>query len=385
MDFSFSEEQTMVRDLARGILEKEVTDDRIKAIVDGPDDYDTALWSTLAEAGLLGLAVDEEHGGMGVGFECLCVFLAELGRVVAPTPALAVLAMGSLAVSKFGTAEQKAALLPGLASGDSLVTAAWVDAGSSDPSAPATTATKTKEDDGWELSGRKLFVQAGGVAQTILVPATSDEGVGIFVVAGDAPGLTRRGSRISNGETLFELDLNDVVVSKDSLLGASFDKSGERLQNLYQHALVAVSAMQVGLSERALHMTAAYLTERVQFGVPIGSFQSVQHRCADCYIDVQAMEWTTWRAAWKLANDRPASRDAAVAKYWAAEGGARVANAAQHLHGGMGVDMDYALPRYFLTTKVLELTLGGAARQVDWLGRDMARTGPNIEGESAPV
>jgi alkylation response protein AidB-like acyl-CoA dehydrogenase len=144
-----------------------------------------------------------------------------------------------------------------------------------------------------------------------------------------------------------------------------------------RHAqLVALGAMQVGVCERALELTSAYVRERVQFGVPIGSFQAVQHRLADCYIDVEAMRWVTWRAAWRLAERRSAAREALVAKFWAAEGGARVTAAAQHLHGGVGVDVDYPVHRYFLAAKALELALGGATQQLARLGRDIARTPP---------
>jgi len=110
--------------------------------------------------------------------------------------------------------------------------------------------------------------------------------------------------------------------------------------------------------------------------VPIGSFQAVQHRAADCYVDLASMRWTTWRAAWCLGRGLPARRAAAVAKFWAAEGGARIVAAAQHLHGGIGVDLDYPIHRYFLRSKALELALGGATPHLARLGRDLAHTGP---------
>jgi len=118
------------------------------------------------------------------------------------------------------------------------------------------------------------------------------------------------------------------------------------------------------------------IRERVQFGVPIGSFQAVQHRAADCYIDLEAMRWTTWRAVERVAEGLSATRECAVAKFWAAEGGARIAAAAQHLHGGIGVDLDYPIHRFFLRSKALELLLGGAMPQLARLGRDLAASGP---------
>jgi alkylation response protein AidB-like acyl-CoA dehydrogenase len=145
---------------------------------------------------------------------------------------------------------------------------------------------------------------------------------------------------------------------------------------LHERALVASAVLQAGVSERALRMTADYVRERVQFGVPIGSFQAVQHRCADGFIDLEALRWSAWRAAWRLAEGLPAAREAAVAKFWAADAGSRIANAALHLHGGLGADVDYPIHRYFLRSKALELCLGGAAPQLAWLGSELARSGP---------
>jgi alkylation response protein AidB-like acyl-CoA dehydrogenase len=126
-------------------------------------------------------------------------------------------------------------------------------------------------------------------------------------------------------------------------------------------------------------MTSGYVSERVQFGVPIGSFQAVQHRSADAFMDVLAMRWVMWRAASKLAAGEEATREALVAKFWAADAGGRVVNATQHLHGGIGADVDYPIHRYFLWSKSLELALGSATEQLAVLGADMARTGPREE------
>jgi alkylation response protein AidB-like acyl-CoA dehydrogenase len=145
---------------------------------------------------------------------------------------------------------------------------------------------------------------------------------------------------------------------------------------MYERAVVATCAMQVGVSERVLEVTSDYVREREQFGVPIGTFQAVQHRCADCYIDLEAIRWVTWRAVWMISRGVPATREAMVAKFWAAEGGVRIATAAQHLHGGIGSDVDYPTHRYFLWSKALELSLGSAMPQLARLGRELAQTGP---------
>lgn len=374
MNFNFTENQVMIRDLARGILEKEVTPDRLAAARRDPDWFEPRLWGTLAEAGLLGIAVPEPLGGMGFGFAEICTFLVEIGRTVAPVPALPALVLGALPVRQFGTSEQKNEWLAPLVAGKILLTTALVDSVSGDPAAPATTARP--DNGGWRLAGEKLFVPAAHLAQRILVPAATPHGVGVFLVDPGASGVVLVRSRTSSGEPLFTLRLDGVRLEARDVLGGDTGAGAEKVRWIYNRALVAACATQVGVSERALEITSAYVREREQFGVPIGSFQAVQHRSADCFIDLAAMRWVTWRAAWKLARGLPAERETAVAKFWCAEGGSRIANAAQHLHGGIGVDVDYPIHRYFIWSKALELTLGGAAVHLARLGRDMARTGP---------
>jgi alkylation response protein AidB-like acyl-CoA dehydrogenase len=140
------------------------------------------------------------------------------------------------------------------------------------------------------------------------------------------------------------------------------------VDSLYTRALIGLCAIQVGVSDRALRMAAEYTTGREQFGRPIGSFQAVQQRMADGFIDLEAIRWTTWHAAWLIAQGRPADRAARVAKFWAADAGARIAAIAQHVHGGIGIDTTYPLHRYFLMSKHNELTSGSATQQLVHLG-----------------
>ncbi len=377
MDFSFSDNQNSIRDLMRGILDKEVSHDRLKSIEAGDQWMDGRLWSTLAEAGLLGIAVPEEADGMGFGFSELCVLLDEVGRAVAPVPVLSTLVLAGLPIARFGTADQKATLLKKMVAGEIVLSAALVDAGSADIEKPATRAVR----DGatWTLDGEKLFVPMASQSYRILVPASTDDGdgVGLFLVDPNAAGVQLTESRLANGQNLATVRLSGVVVADVDLLGGAVADGGAQLCWVHERALVAIAAIQVGVSSRALEITSSYVSERVQFGVPIGSFQAVQHRAADGYIDVQAMRWVMWRAAWMLSAEMPAGRAAAVAKYWAADGGTRLANSAQHLHGGIGVDRDYPIHRYFLWSKSLEMTLGGVPHHLQDLGRDMARTGPD--------
>jgi alkylation response protein AidB-like acyl-CoA dehydrogenase len=312
---------------------------------------------------------------MGFGLLELCVLLQEIGRAVAPVPVFPTLVLGGRAIAQFGSAAQQARWLPAMAAGDVLLSAALVEPARDDPGRPETRAREAGS--GWLLNGRKSLVPAAHLAQRVLIPAATEQGVGLFLLDPKADGVTRTRQTTSTGEPLFDLQLADAGVEGDALLGGDPRGGGaEAASRIYQEALVALCATQLGVAERALEITTGHVRERVQFGVPIGSFQAVQHRTADCYTDLEAMRWTTWRAAWKLAEARPASRETAVAKFWAAEGGSRIVNAAQHLHGGLGVDLDYPIHRYFLWSKALELGLGAATPQLARLGRDMARSGP---------
>ncbi len=374
MDFRFSEDQIALRELARGILAKEATPERLTAVEASQDALDRALWSTLARANLLGLAVPETHGGSGFGLLELCVLLAELGRAVAPVPALETLVLAGLPIAEFGSQAQKQRWLPRIARGEAILTAALVDAHSDDPESPATRAREHGEH--WILAGRKRLVPGAHVADRIHVPARASGRLGLFLVDPCADGVALARQRTSSFEIVCDLELRGVRVDASDLLGDAplAEGAGSWLRD---RALVTVCATQLGVCERALEITSAYVSERKQFGVPIGSFQAVQHRAADAYVDLEAMRWTTWRAACLLGRGEAALRETAVAKLWAAEGGARIAASAQHLHGGIGVDLEYPIHRHFLWSKRLELALGAATHQLARLGRDLARTGPS--------
>jgi 3-oxocholest-4-en-26-oyl-CoA dehydrogenase beta subunit len=371
MDFSFTEEQEAIRALAAEILGAEMTADRLKAAEREPGWVDAALWRKLAEANLLGVAIPEAHGGMGMGFLELCVLLEEVGRAVAPGPWLPTLVHGALPLAEFGSEAQQAAWLPRVAAGAAQLAAALEDAGSADGAAPATRARR--DGAGFVLDGLKRAVAGAGGADRLLVPASEEAGAGVFLVDPRAPGVALVANATSAGEPLFDVTLSGVrVAASDRLPG----DGAALLRWLAPRALTAVAALQAGVSARALRITADYVKERIQFGVPIGSFQAVQHREADGFIDLEAMRWTLWQAAWRIAEGLPAERDAAVAKLWAADGGSRIANASLHLHGGLGSDVDYPIHRYFLWSKALELHGGGASETLARLGADLARTGP---------
>ena len=373
MDFDLTDEQQATIDVAAKLLGDKATPDAVRAVEHGDDlRFDRALWSAMADAGLLGIAVPAEHGGAGLGVLELCLVLEEVGRRAAPVPALAALALGGLPVARWGTPDQQAALLPGLAAGTTLLTAALVEP-HGDPTRP--TVAARPHDRGWTLDGSRTNVPAGLVADTIVVPAATPAGeVGLFLVPAAAPGLERRRQDTTTGTPEALLALDGVAVGADAVLGP-LDGAGTALAWLVEHATVALCAVAAGVCAEAVRLTGEYTTGREQFGRPIATFQAVGQRAADAYVDAQAVRLTMLQAAWRLSAGMPAAREVAVAKYWAAAGGQRVVHAASHLHGGVGVDRDYPLHRYFLLAKQLELSLGGARRQLVRLGGMLADTG----------
>jgi alkylation response protein AidB-like acyl-CoA dehydrogenase len=386
VDFDLTDEQQATIDVAAKLLGDKATPDAIRAL-ERTDDlrFDRALWSAMADAGLLGIAVPADQGGAGLGVLELCLVLEEVGRRAAPVPALAALALGGLPVARFGSDSQKAALLPGLADGTTVLTAALVEPLGT-PLRATTTATPARPagggdgDGGWVLDGTRTNVPAGLVADTLLVPAAvaggndGNGGAGVFVVPAGAPGLDRQRQDTTTGTPEALVTLDGVRVGPDALLGPVDD--GTVVRAMVELATVAACAVMSGLAAEAVRITGEYTTGRQQFGRPIATFQAVGQRAADAYVDAQGIRLTMLQAAWRLAAGAPADREVAVAKYWAAAGGQRVVHAAQHLHGGMGVDRDYPLHRYFLLAKQLELFLGGASRQLVDLGRILAAEGP---------
>src|SRR4051794_8641908 len=370
MDFTTNEDQQALVGLAAQILTERATPKRLAELEDAGGWYDEALWQQLASAGIVGAALAEDVGGGGLGFTELALLLEQVGAHVAPVPLLETVLCAALPIDAFGTPEQRQRDLPDVAAGRALLTAALVESGRDDPRRPLTTATA--EGDGFRLSGVKSCVPFAADARRIVVPAsTADGGIVLALVEPAAAGVTIRPQTATSGQPQGEVELAEVVVpAADVLVGP--DRGAEVLDWLLDRTLVGLAATALGVSGRALAMSATYTTGREQFGRAIATFQAVGHRLADAFVDVEAMRLTTLQAVWLLDAGLPAGTEVAVAKWWACEGGHRVAHAAQHVHGGVGVDVEYPLSRYFRWSKQLEMTLGAAPAQLLRIGSTLA-------------
>lgn len=362
MDFSFTEDQETVGKVARQLFEHRATPEHLAELESGEVRYDAALWSELAAADLLGISLPESVGGSGGGFLELGVLLAEVGWSVAPVPVYSSLLLGADTIARQGDSVLQDKYLPGVVDGSTILTAALAEPGNSDPAAPRVT-TAQRDGGTWRIDGVKELVPSAQLANAVVVSALADDGPALFAVDSEATGLDVSPINTTNGEPYADVTLTGVTGHR-----LDGDHSPDAVRALYTRALVGLCAMQVGITERALKIAASYTTEREQFGRPIGSFQAVQQRMADAFIDTEAIRWTTWHAAWLIDEGRPAEREAAIAKFWAAEAGARVVATAQQVHGGMGIDVTYPLSRYFLWGKQIELALGSASQQLARLG-----------------
>lgn len=364
MDFSLDEEAQAIGELAAQVIGDASTHERLRELerADGPR-MDRELWASLAETGVLGAFVPEAHGGAGLDLVALGAVLEQAGRTTAAVPLWETLGLGVPAIAEFAAESLAAEVLPQVADGSMVLTAGWhEDVG--EPLRPTTIAERTG--DGWQLTGTKICVPAGAVADAVLVPAAVEGGsVGLFLVRTDAEGV---------GVEPLDTTLGDpqaailMAMSPAELVTEGHDA----LTWAYERALATQCAVAVGVVSSALALTAEYTKERKQFDVPIASFQAVAHRAADAFIDTEAIRLTATQALWRLSVGMPAAAEVATAKYWAAFGGQRVVHTAQHLHGGVGVDRDYPLHRYFLAAKELELQLGGTTRQLLALGQLLA-------------
>ncbi len=370
MDFNFSEEQLAVSEAATGLFSGLVDPERVGAVEQTDDRIDRALWRALADADLLGLAVPESEGGAGQGLMELCLLLEAQGNAVAPVPLWATLVLGALPIAHFGSEAQRARWLPGVVSGDVVLTAALTGSAASPTSSPAVRATA--QGDGWVLDGTELAVPQAHLAARIVVPART-EGGGVLLALVDpaAPGVSLERALTTNREVHPHLHLAGVtVVAEEVLVGADVGRS--TLDFLSVAATIALCALQVGVCEAALTRTAAYLNGRHQFGRPLSTFQGTMLRAADAAIDIEAMRVTWQNAAWRFDSGRDAADAAWAAKWQASERGQRTVHATQHLHGGMGADITYPIHRYFLWGKQIELLLGGPSAQLARLGAEIA-------------
>lgn len=365
MDFNLDETQQDIADLARRILEDRVTHQSLKTIEAGSEWFDRETWTALATAGLVGIALREDVGGGGMNLVELGQVLEAQGRTVAPLP-LVPTAGAALAIDQFGTLAQRQAWLPGVATGETVLSVAVQEYGNDDLEHPSVTATV----DGTSatLHGAKVMVEFAEQAARVVVSARTPDGPALFLVDPNGPAVSLVRGVTSRREPVHELHLDGAA---GELLG-SVAEGATMLRWLVERMLAMVCAVQTGVTDKQLRLTADYTSTREQFGRPIATFQAVTQRLANAFIDVQAIRLATASAMWRLANGLDASEDLRVAKWFASDGAHHIAHGAQHMHGGAGVDVENPVHRYTLWSKHLECSLGAGTASLRALGAQLA-------------
>ncbi len=376
MDLTFTEEQRTITDLADRILTDRCAPDALRALErDGHHAWPHDAWQALAEAGLTGIGLPESVGGGGFGICEAALVVQAVARAAAPLPAYATLVLGAAPIAAFGSDAQQRRWLPGVATGSTILTGVLV--GVDDATGPPV--REHHDTPERRISGTGWYVPFGADADAYVVPlARVDGDVVLAVVPADAPGVATETLAPMSGEPSAIVRFDAVALGDDAILTGSVGVDVDAQRWMRDRAIAATCVAQVGTCEGALALTATYVSNREQFGSKLATFQAVAHRAADAWIDTELIRLTAWQALWRLDVGVDAAEAIAVAKYFTAEAAQRVVAAAQHLHGGIGMDLDYPVHRYFRWAKEHEQRLGGGAEHLAALGTSLASVDPPL-------
>lgn len=364
MEFDLTDEQRMLAETVTGLLEKRYDPNTRLALLRSEDGWSRDLWRQYAELGLLGLHVDEQYGGAGMGVGELAVVMEGFGRALVLEPYLATVVLGASLVAAAGSDEQKAEILPAVAAGERLLAVALTEPGSRwSLDTPATTATPAG--DGWTLDGEKTVVLGGDSADQLIVSAAvPDGGVGLFLVS--SADVRRDRYRLQDG-----LGAADVLLTATpaAALGSPAEALGH-LESVLDLATAVLCSEAVGAMDRMLWLTVDYLKTREQFGAPIAVFQALQHRAADMYVEYELARSMALLATLSATAEDPAERRRFVraAKVQIDTSARTIGQEAVQMHGGIGITMEYPVGHYLKRTAVIAKTFADTDRLVEEIG-----------------
>ena len=361
MNFAFSEEQEELRRTVRQFLEAKSPETEVRRLMETTEGFDPAVWKQMGqELGLQGLAIPEEYGGQGFTFIELGIVLEEMGRVLLAAPYFSSVVLAANAIMNAGTDDQKAALLPGIASGDTIAALAFTEPSGKWDAAGIT--MEAKESGGkYTLSGEKMFVIDGHTADLVVVVARTSgtsgtDGISFFTVRGDAEGLTRTAlSTMDMTRKQAKLEFNNVPAEALGAPGSGWPAFSKTLDQ----AAVALSNEMMGGAQKVLEMSVEYAKVRVQFGRPIGSFQAIKHKCADMLLEVESAKSAAYYSGWAAAEDSDELPVvASLAKAYCSEAYFHATAENIQIHGGIGFTWEHPAHLYFKRAKSSELYLG---------------------------
>jgi alkylation response protein AidB-like acyl-CoA dehydrogenase len=363
MDFDFTQEQVMLRNLTREFLSRESTPRAVRAAMDDPRGFSDATWRQMAEMGLPGVAIDAGYGGQGLGMVELALVLDEMGRAAYPGPYFATALLAASAIAASGQETQMARYLPDMAHGRTRATLALIE----DALAWTPTGVRMRAErrgDGFVLSGEKRFVPFAEAADLLLAVArTGDgpDGTTVFVVPRETAGIsTAANVEMDRTNQTSTVRFDGVSVGSDAVIG-EVDRGWSVIGPTLQRAAVGAAAEMLGAARRCMEMSVEYAKVRQQFGQPIGMFQAIKHMCADMLLEVENAHAAVYYAAWALDAGSPdAALAASAAKAYVGEAARKVCGSAIQVHGGIGFTWEYDLHLYFKRAKHFEPLYGDA-------------------------
>lgn len=357
MDLDLSEEQEMLRNMARDFLEQECPKTLVREMEQDKKGYSPELWARTAELGWMGLPFPQEYGGMGGDFVDLIILLGEMGRALMPGPFIATVVSSGLPILHHGADEQKGEFLPKITSGELIMSLALTESSVRfDESG-----IQVKADDeftNYSISGTKLFVSYAHVADWMVCATRTKEGITLFLVPVKSAGISFTVLKTIAADKQCEVIFNGVKVPAENILGKAGD-GWNIVEDIEEWSALAWCGYEVGSLQQVLEMTVSYANERIQFERPIGSFQVIQHKCADMVMDIDAARLLTYQAAWKVSQGFRASMEVSMAKAWTGEASRRVCLSGHQIHAGIGLFTDYDMELYFRKAKAVELAFGG--------------------------
>ncbi len=362
MDFSFTEEQDMLRILARDFLAKECPKAKVREMTKDERGYDPQMWRSMAGLGWMGLIFPEEYGGMRASFMDLVILMEEMGRNILPGPYFSTIALCALPLFEYGSSEQKIKFLPQIAKGEGIWTFALTES-SGRCKASEVKLRALSEGTNYVLRGCKLFVSDAHVADYMLVVGRTgegnspEEGITLFIVDAKGPNVQAESIPTIGGDRQFKVSFDGVVVPEDNILG-KMGKGWDVVDFILQRAAVLKCAEISGACQAVLDMTSSYAKERIQFDRPIGSFQAVQHKLADMLVDVEAVQYLLYQAAWGISVGSPSPWQISAAKVKANEVYQRTCIEAIAAHGAIGYTMDHDIGLYYRRVKAAQFVAG---------------------------
>lgn len=358
MDFSFNEDQLAIRQLSERVFGDLCSDAAIKDLSprEAASTMHRTLWDQLAEIGVLGLAMEEQYQGLGMGLLGLCLVLEQQGRVLAPVPLLATLVECAMTLAESDHVELQQKLLPEVAAGRCLLSSLRPYTGLQAAEQLAFTPTE----DGYALNGRTGFATYITLADGYILSAEGQDGSAVVAWLGaDTQGIKLTEQRAINDEPGGYLTFFDVRITAEHIL-ARGDRAKTLLMRQKHRTWIATAALQIGILDEGLKRTAAFLSTRKQFGRPLGAFQAVSQQAADAYMEIESLRSVYWRALEAAEQHQSLALTAGVAAHWSNTAAHQVAHTFLHLHGGIGQDLDYPIHRYFLWAKYYERHLGAS-------------------------